>query len=97
MLRSALADHLELNPQNVHGYVFGEHGDTSFIPWSMVNVAGIPLEEYLADNDHEQIDKEQIIQEVRTAGGEVIKRKGATFYAVTMYYGAAGIKNISMS
>ncbi|MBR2282792.1 MAG: L-lactate dehydrogenase [Ruminococcus sp.] len=83
-LRSALADHLELNPQNVHGYVFGEHGDTSFIPWSLVNVAGIPLEDYCASEGHSDIDKDAIVDEVRKAGAEVIKRKGATFYAVSL-------------
>lgn len=83
-LRSSLADHVGLNPQSVHGYVFGEHGDTSFIPWSLVNIAGIPMEEYCASEEHENIDKEEIIEEVRKAGAEVIKRKGATFYAIAL-------------
>ncbi|HPY84626.1 MAG TPA: L-lactate dehydrogenase, partial [Ruminococcus flavefaciens] len=30
------------------------------------------------------IDEDEIINEVRTAGAEVIKRKGATFYAIAM-------------
>ena len=32
-LRSRLAAHVGLNSKNVHAYVFGEHGDTSMIPW----------------------------------------------------------------
>jgi hypothetical protein len=31
-----------------------------------------------------EIDEEEIIEEVRKAGGEVIKRKGATFYAIAL-------------
>lgn len=83
-LRSSIADHLNLSPNSVHAYVFGEHGDTSMIPWSVTNIAGISLDEYCADQNHENIDKEEIIVEVRKAGGEVIKRKGATFYAISL-------------
>lgn len=83
-LRSSIADHVGLSPASIHGYVFGEHGDTSFIPWSLVNIAGIPMEEYCAAEEHESIDKDEIIDEVRKAGGEVIKRKGATFYAIAL-------------
>ena len=76
-LRSIIADHVGLSPNSIHAYVFGEHGDSSFIPWSLTNIAGIPMEEYCADQDHADLD-------VRTAGAEVIKRKGATFYAIAM-------------
>jgi len=83
-LRSCIADHVGLSPNSIHAYVFGEHGDSSFIPWSLTNIAGIPTEEYCADQNHADIDEEEIINEVRKAGSEVIKRKGATFYAIAM-------------
>lgn len=41
--RWILADRLEVNAQNVHGYIVGEHGDSSVPLWSSVNVAGVPL------------------------------------------------------
>ena len=83
-LRSIIGDHVGLSPNSIHAYVFGEHGDSSFIPWSLTNIAGIPMEEYCADQEHADLDEEEIINEVRTAGAEVIKRKGATFYAIAM-------------
>ncbi len=83
-LRSSIADHLDISPNSVHAYVFGEHGDTSMIPWSITNIAGNPMEEYCAEQVHTDIDKDEIILEVRKAGGEVIKRKGATFYAISL-------------
>ena len=83
-LRSSIADHLNLSPNSVHAYVFGEHGDTSMIPWSITNIAGSSMEEYCAEQSHSDIDKDEIILEVRKAGGEVIKRKGATFYAISL-------------
>ena len=83
-LRSSIADHLNISPNSVHAYVFGEHGDTSMIPWSITNIAGIPMEEYCKEQDNAEINEDEIIEEVRKAGGEVIKRKGATFYAIAL-------------
>lgn len=83
-LRSSIADHVGLSPNSIHAYVFGEHGDSSFIPWSITNIAGVPMDEYCADQQHADINKDEIIEEVRAAGAEVIKRKGATFYAIAM-------------
>ena len=82
-LRSSIADHVGLSPNSIHAYVFGEHGDTSMIPWSITNVAGIPMYDY-CKQEGVDIDKDAIAVEVRKAGGEVIKRKGATFYAIAM-------------
>ena len=83
-LRSSIADHVGLSPNSIHAYVFGEHGDTSMIPWSITNIAGISMEEYCAAQEHRDINEDEIINEVRKAGGEVIKRKGATFYAIAL-------------
>ncbi|MDE6774800.1 MAG: L-lactate dehydrogenase [Ruminococcus sp.] len=83
-LRSSIADHLDISPNSVHAYVFGEHGDTSMIPWSITNIAGSSMEEYCSLQNHPNIDEDEIIEEVRKAGGEVIKRKGATFYAISL-------------
>lgn len=49
-----------------------------------MNIAGVPVDEYCADQDHADLDEDEIIDEVRKAGAEVIKRKGATFYAIAM-------------
>jgi L-lactate dehydrogenase len=45
--RWLLADHLNVNAQNVHGYIVGEHGDSSVPLWSSVNIGGVPLISYL--------------------------------------------------
>ena len=88
-LRSRLADHVKLSPQSVHAYVFGEHGDTSMIPWSLTNIAGMEMNEYCTEicEKHNSCGKTEISEiedDVRTAGAEVIKRKGATFYAIAL-------------
>ncbi len=88
-LRSRLADHVHLSPQSIHAYVFGEHGDTSMIPWSLTCIAGMKMDEYCTHvcEKHNSCGKAEIAdieEDVRTAGAEVIKRKGATFYAIAL-------------
>ena len=87
-LRCGLSEHYSIAQKNIHAYVFGEHGDTSFIPWSIANVCGVPADEYVElvkniDKDVKEVDKEAMITYVRKSGGQVIANKGATFYAVS--------------
>ncbi|MBQ8320625.1 MAG: L-lactate dehydrogenase [Clostridia bacterium] len=87
-LRTKLAELYSVNPTQIHGYVYGEHGDTSFVPWSLVNISGIPLADYenaitnksavsVPDYTHEEVE-----EYVRKSGGKIIAGKGATFYGI---------------
>lgn len=87
-LRCGLSEHFEIAQKNVHAYVFGEHGDSSFIPWSCASISAIPIEEYPAamqalGRDIQPVDKEAMLQYVQKSGGKIIANKGATFYAVS--------------
>ena len=79
--RWLLAKKLNVNVKNVHGFIAGEHGDSQFAVWSGVNVGGMPLDDYCKEHNIE-IDKDQLEHEVIYSGAEVIKRKGATYYAI---------------
>lgn len=84
-LRSILGDKLHLNYKNVHAYVFGEHGDSSFVPWSLATALGLKIDEnvnILSDLNNGPFDCKAIEQEVRDAGAKVIACKGATYYAI---------------
>ena len=87
-LRSRLSEYYKINQQNVHAYVMGEHGDSSFIPWSVANISNVPLAECdkLLDtkNIYPDLDYAEIESYVRKSGARVIERKGATFYAVSI-------------
>ena len=88
-LRSRLADYLDVSQKNVHAYVLGEHGDSSFVPWSITQISNVPIEKYQqslvgSDNIAMSLDYENIEQYMRTSGGKIIARKGATFYAIAM-------------
>jgi L-lactate dehydrogenase len=47
--RWLMANRLQVNAHNVHGYIVGEHGDTSVPLWSSVNVGGVPMIQFLQD------------------------------------------------
>ena len=86
-LRYGLSEHCKIAQKKIHAYVYGEHGDSSFVPWSIADVAGTSIDHYpelVKDTvDYTPIDKDAMVEYVHTSGGEVIKRKGATFYAVS--------------
>ncbi len=87
-LRCGIAEHFNIAQKNVHAYVFGEHGDTSFIPWSKASISSIPMDEYAElmkarGVDVQPIDKAAMLEYVQKSGGKIIANKGATFYAVS--------------
>lgn len=71
-LRWRLARTLERNVANVHGYVLGEHGDTSFVPWSTVSQA----DKFSAGN------RKKIETEVQQGAYQIIEGKGATYFGI---------------
>ena len=88
-LRSRIAEYYKIAQQNVHAYVFGEHGDSSFVPWSLANIATIPIDEYKAaieDKDDlvPPLVHDEVETYIRKSGGKIIERKGATFYAIAV-------------
>jgi L-lactate dehydrogenase len=82
--RYLLAQELRLDPRSIHAYIIGEHGDSEVAVWSRVNVAGMPLQALDPASgtatDPEHLDR--IFTQVKTAAYEIIRRKGATSYAV---------------
>lgn len=86
-LRTRIAEFFKVNQNQVDANVFGEHGDTSFVPWSMATVAGIPLTEYTKSlkklpEGVKEFDEEDVVEYVRKSGGQIIANKGVTNYGV---------------
>ena len=88
-LRAKLSKIYGINERNVHAYVMGEHGDSSFVPWSLANVSNIPIAELSTSiisatgKVYPDLDFEFVENYVRNSGARVILDKGATFYAVS--------------
>lgn len=88
-LQAELAKRFCISVKNVHAHVYGEHGDSSFVPWSLATIANNHIDmykKYSPDSDRIQWnqDYEEVEEFVKKSGGKVIESKGATFYAVAM-------------
>lgn len=86
-LRTRLSEIYKVSPFQVDADVLGEHGDTSFVPWSKVKIAGVNIDEYadvVTDPSIkiEPYDKEEVAEYIRKSGGIIISRKGATYNGV---------------
>ena len=86
-LKFGLSEQFGVAQKNIHDYVFGEHGDTSFIPWSGAYISGVSVDEFYdlmksRGKDIKELDKDAMLSYVQKSGGKIIANKGATFYAV---------------
>ncbi|KAF7988406.1 hypothetical protein HCN44_000979 [Aphidius gifuensis] len=82
--RFLLSQKLNVAPTSCHGWIIGEHGDTSVPVWSGVNVAGVLLRD-LDKNVGTDKDTEgyaDIHKQVVQSAYEVIKLKGYTSWAI---------------
>ena len=87
-LRCGISEHFGIAQKNVNAYIFGEHGDSSFVPWSCASISAVPVKEYpdamkRIGKEVDPIDEDAMIEYVRKSGGKIIANKGATFYAVS--------------
>ena len=88
-LQSELAKRFHINPKNVHAHVYGEHGDSQFVPWSLAHIANNHIDNYRDSSpDKDEInwnrDYAEVEAFVKKSGSMIIENKGATFYAVAM-------------
>lgn len=77
-----MSEHAKIDPKNIFGYVLGEHGCTSFIPWSLTNICGLDVDTYCRDNGLPPIDRTDILRRVQAAGYEIFARKGNTNHGI---------------
>lgn len=89
-LRSRLAEYYKVSQHNVHAYVLGEHGESQFVPWSIANISNVPVQHFRdslltkTNKIYPDLEEDDVEEYVRKSGASVIKRKGATYYAVSM-------------
>ncbi|MBE7014820.1 MAG: L-lactate dehydrogenase [Ruminococcaceae bacterium] len=87
-LRARVSEFYSVNQKNVHAYVLGEHGDSSFVPWSIANISNVPIIDYKnavsSKIKFPDFNPQEVEDYVRKSGAKVIERKGATFYAVSI-------------
>lgn len=82
--RHRLSYHCEVAPRNVHAYVVGEHGDSEVLLWSLANIAGTGIDRYCELAGIPPVNRREVDSRVRNAAYEIISRKGASYYAVSL-------------
>lgn len=84
--RYMLSKHFGIDVRNIHTYIMGEHGDSEIATWSLTNIAGMDVNEYcrVSCKKCDGSLKYKIYEDVKNAAYEIIKRKGATYYAVAL-------------
>ena len=81
-LRHALSERLGFASSNIHAYIMGEHGDSSFVPWIHTYIGAKHLLEYLDENDIELSELQDIYISVRDKAYKIIELKKATYYGI---------------
>ena len=83
-LRFILSDYLKISSKNIHAYIMGEHGDSSFVPWNHAYVGCKKITDVFKENNLPLNKLEEIHQEVVNAAYEIIEKKKATYYGIGM-------------
>lgn len=78
-LRGLIHEDLNINPINVHAYILGEHGDSSFPALSSATIGGVPLSDIV---NTDQTYRDDVAKRVREMAYKIIEGKKATYYGI---------------
>jgi L-lactate dehydrogenase len=81
-LRVGLADLLGFADSNIHAYILGEHGDSSFVSWTNTYIGCKSLLDYLDEKGISLLELQNIYIEVRDKAYKIIDLKKATYYGI---------------
>lgn len=84
-LKYMISQKTGVDARNCHTYIIGEHGDSEVAAWSVTNIGGMTMNEfckYTGKCDLNDLDK--MYNEVKNSAYEIIKKKGATYYAIAV-------------
>ncbi len=79
--RFYLSEMLGINSKNIHAYILGEHGDSSFPAISSIDVGGQSLLS-MSNVKRDQVD--ECFTKTKDAAKEIIAAKGSTYYAISV-------------
>ena len=83
-LRYLMGDYFKISSKNIHAYIMGEHGDSSFVPWEHAYIGCKKVKDIMRDNNHPISDLDKIHKGVVNAAYEIIDKKKATYYGIGM-------------
>lgn len=81
-LRYMISEYFDVNSKNVHAYIMGEHGDSSFVPWTNAYIGCKSLLDLIDEQGKDLSDLLKIYEDVRDAAYQIIEKKRATYYGI---------------
>lgn len=84
-LKYLISRHTGVDARDCHTYIIGEHGDSEVAAWSITNIAGMDMKRFF-ENYGKCTDKDLdfMYNEVKNSAYEIIRKKGATYYAIAV-------------
>jgi len=80
-LRYLLGSYFRISPKDINAFILGEHGDSEFIWLSRASIGGVAIKDFPEYSDTMIND---IFEQTKNAVYEIIKKKGATYYAIAL-------------
>ncbi len=76
-----LAKVLHVDPHSIQGYSFGEHGNSQFVPFSVVTVCGIPFADFLRQKNI-PFDGDTFLQWIKVKAWKIFDAKPCTEFGI---------------
>jgi len=86
-LKYMISNYSKVDPNNIHAYIIGEHGDTELPVWSNATIGGMDIETYCSEyakQGNAKQELKEIFLKVKNSAYEIIKLKGATNYSIAL-------------
>ena len=83
-VRRAISEETGYSQKSIQAYALGEHGESQFVPWSAVTVAGKPLLELIKEQPERfgKLDLDAIATRAKQAGWIILGGKGSTEFGI---------------
>lgn len=83
-VRRAISEETGYSQKSIQAYALGEHGESQFVPWSTVTVAGKPLLELIKEQPERfgKLDLDAIATRAKKAGWIILEGKGSTEFGI---------------
>ncbi len=83
-VRRAIAEATGYDQKSISAYALSEHGETQFVPWSLVTVAGKPILELIKEQPERfgKLNLDEIAQTAKKAGWIILGGKGSTEFGI---------------
>lgn len=83
-LKNRLEKFFEISARNIDLFVWGEHGNSAAVPWSLLRIAGMSIEDFskFSIGKNVKLNYEKIYTNVRQSAERIIEAKGSTSYGI---------------